>query len=99
MFSITEQADDDGVVLVVHGSLDLATGPALLTRGRRSVGDGRSLSLDLSDVDLVDAVGIGVLIGLRKVVVESGGSFAITAPSAAAMASFAAHEVDRLLAP
>ena len=89
---------DNCMVFVVHGALDLANAPSLLTRGRRAIGSCGRLAVDLEDVDVLDAIGIGVLLGLRKAAKDSGADFVLVAASAAVSASLEAHEVDRLFA-
>jgi len=97
VFSITEHVDEGAVVLVVHGSLDLANAPALLARGRRVLANSGRLTLDLADVDVLDAIGIGVLLGLRRAAVNSDGELGLVASSAAVDASLTSHGVAHLL--
>jgi anti-anti-sigma factor len=99
MFSITESSGVEGPTLVVHGAIDLANAPALLNRGRRAIAGGGVLTLDLSDVDMVDSVGIGVLLGLRKAARDSGDTILLTAISPQVSASLESHGVSHLFLP
>ena len=99
MFRITTQTGDGGAtLLVVHGALDLANAPALLAQGKRAVASGSSVSLDLGDVDVLDEIGIGVLLGLRRRAGAAGVAFAVVEASSVVADSFAAHGVADLFA-
>lgn len=94
-------ADRDGwIVLAVVGELDLATGPrvrqavirALTTPGRRDTPP--RLAIDLSGVDLIDSIGLGVLIGALRRVRAVDGELVLVVPEPRVRAAFVATDLD-----
>jgi anti-sigma B factor antagonist len=82
--TITEAASDEGSrTLVLTGSIDLASKPALAEAGRLALlGDGvRQLTLDLAGVSFIDSSGLGALNELAGLASDSGSSFALSNPS------------------
>lgn len=82
--TITEQANDKGArTLVLTGSLDLASKPALAEAGRVVLlQDGAfKLTLDLAGVSFIDSSGLGTLIELAGLASDRGCSFALRSPS------------------
>lgn len=91
-FETSVQPDEVGSpVLRVAGDLDLATAPTLLMRAEELLGADRreGLRVDLSAVTFIDSSGLGALIKIRNLLLESGGELMVTARSSA---------VDRVLA-
>lgn len=73
---LTVRHEDLGewTVLRVSGDLDLATAPQLRTTAVGLVAEGRHhLVLDLTAVDFVDSLGLGVLIGIVRRARAQGG--------------------------
>lgn len=72
--TISTQERGTWTIVTVHGDLDLATAPRLrstfvdlVTRGRAEI------VVDLQDVDFVDSLGLGVLVGgLRRARANGG---------------------------
>lgn len=82
--TITETAAADGArVLVLNGSVDLASKAALIEAGRRSLlEDGApKLTLDLAEVNFIDSSGLGALIELAGLASDRGCAFALRNPS------------------
>lgn len=77
---------DDGIVVMsVKGPMDLMTSPVLRDSLIRLIDEGhRRLVLKLSGVDLIDSIGLGVLVGMVHRLRPHGGSLAIAAPSSQA---------------
>jgi anti-sigma B factor antagonist len=74
--------DDGVVVLVIRGSVDLTTAPGLRDSLVRLVDDGHHrLILEMSGVDLIDSIGLGVIVGMVHRLRPHDGSLAIAAPS------------------
>jgi anti-sigma B factor antagonist len=70
----------DWTVLQVAGEVDLATRDELRERLLALVAEGvRHLVVDLSGLEFIDSSGLGVLIRVRNVVQEQGGSLTLVA--------------------
>lgn len=97
MFRIIERECGDWLVFSVLGEIDLAGAPTLRSKGRRAIGEGHSkLAVDMSSVDLLDSVGLGVLIGLRRRAREAGGQMVLAGPRDPVLRMLVACEVDHL---
>ena len=71
-------------LVTITGEIDIATCEAMRDALTAGLGGGPvDLVADLSGVTFMDASGIGVLLGVRKQVMEAGGSFTLRAPSRA----------------
>ena len=82
---IIEDADvDERAVLLVAGSVDIASRDKLLAAGRESLArdDVEGLILDLRGVSFLDSVGIGAFVDLSRDAEDRQASFAIRNPSA-----------------
>jgi anti-sigma B factor antagonist len=79
--------DDDstpetGVVLVLHGDLDLHVAPELQDRLTAEIEEGAKLIvLDLSAVTFIDSMALGVLLGAVKRLRPSGGRLRLVVPN------------------
>jgi anti-sigma B factor antagonist len=68
----------DWEVLTVRGEIDLSTSPELRDALTKLIDAGSPhVAVDLSDVRFMDSMGLGVLIGARRRVVEQEGTFAL----------------------
>ena len=78
LFALDVSNRQDWTVLAVTGELELATAPQLRQRvvGLVSAGDIR-LILELSGVDFIDSVGLGVLVAVLKRVRGRGGEVVV----------------------
>lgn len=78
--------DDDTAVVQLSGELDIATGPLLSAR-LGALLDGlpdRPLSrlvVDLTDLDFVDVVGLGVLLRIERQLAAVGGTVVLRRPT------------------
>lgn len=89
--TITERVNDKGArTLILTGSVDLASKPALAEAGRVALlQEGAfQLTLDLAGVSFIDSSGLGALIELAGLASDRGCSFALRSPS---------HRVQRVL--
>lgn len=70
-------------VVVARGPLDVATSPRLQqVLAEAQVADGAHVAVEVSGVEFVDAVGVGVLVGAHVRASLTGGAFALVAPNA-----------------
>jgi anti-anti-sigma factor len=63
MLTVTVKESDDGVVLQCQGRIVRGDETAVLCAAVRQ--EGRNVTLDLTDVDAIDAAGIGCLVSLQ----------------------------------
>jgi anti-sigma B factor antagonist len=81
---ITTNADDTKrQILVVEGSVDLASRDDLVRAGQEALERKgmTALVLDLGQVDFMDSTGIGALVGLASDASDAGAGFALRGPS------------------
>lgn len=99
-FAVEPTVADDGiVVLTVRGSVDLTTTPQLRGTLVRLIDEGRHrLVLELSGVDLIDSIGLGVIVGTVHRLRPHDGSLAIAAPSRQARTVLEITQLVRLVA-
>lgn len=87
----------DWRVLAVHGDLDLATAPKLRQQVVSEVASGRNrLIIDLSDVDFLDSVGLGILVGALKRVRTRDGDLELVCPERRLRRVFTITDLDRV---
>lgn len=92
--------DDRVVVLTIRGSMDLTTAPGLRDSMVRLIDQGHSrLVLELSGVDLIDSIGLGVIVGLVHRLRPHDGSLAIAAPSPQAREVLEITQLVRVITP
>ncbi|MCE5237243.1 STAS domain-containing protein [bacterium] len=71
---------DEATLFAPAGELDAYTGPQLREELAEAVADGaRWLVLDMSRVEYIDSVGLGIIVGAAKRTVEQGGNLAVVA--------------------
>ncbi len=84
-------------MLVVHGALDLASAPVLRAKARQAIaGVERGVVVDVSDVEFVDSVGIGVLLGMRRRLANNDAALVIAGLAGAARTALEATGVVEL---
>ena len=79
-FALSVSSEPNRLVVAVTGELDDYTSPALRDRVRKEL-EGRTgvdLTLDLSNMTFVDSTGLGVLVGIRRRVRETGGTLVLS---------------------
>ncbi|MDN3358632.1 STAS domain-containing protein [Actinomadura sp. DC4] len=78
-FTVTE---DDIVIMTLRGSLDVATAPKLRDPIVHLIDEGyRRLVLQMGQVDFIDSIGLGVLVGVVRRLRPLQGALAAAAPS------------------
>lgn len=76
---------DSEAVIALGGVLDLTAGDVLAHVVDAAVADGAArVVLDLSDLDFVDAAGVGRLVGARNLAAGAGALLVVRSPSEAA---------------
>jgi len=65
LFAVVEIPDGAGAIMSVTGEIDLASIAEFRTALRR-LPDDQSVIVDLSGVDFLDSLGVGVLLGARR---------------------------------
>ena len=91
--------EDDIVVMVVSGPMDVATTPRLRNLLVRVIDDGHHrLVLDVSGVDFIDSIGLGVIVGMVHRLRPHDGSLAIAAPTEQTRAIFQITQLVRVIA-
>jgi anti-sigma B factor antagonist len=94
-YTVTE---DDIVCVVLAGSLDVATAPQVRDLLIRLIDEGRyRLVLELSAVDFVDSIGLGVFVGVVHRLRPHDGSLAVAAPSPQTRKVFEITQLVRVL--
>jgi anti-sigma B factor antagonist len=99
-FSVEYTVTDEGiVVLVVSGPMDVATVPQLRDLMVRLIEEGHHrLVLDLSGVDFIDSIGLGVIVGVVHRLRPHDGSVAVAAPSEQVRQVLQITQLDRVVA-
>lgn len=85
-------------VLAVSGDLDVAGAPNLRAAVSAAVSAGQvDLILDLSGVDFIDSLGLGVVVGALKRVRQRDGELALVCPETRIRRVFELCDLDRIL--
>jgi anti-sigma B factor antagonist len=76
LITIDVQTADDGTqIFVLHGSLDIATTPAVRAALLDAADRGQhEIVIDVTDLEFLDSTGLGALIGAHKRAKDNGGS-------------------------
>lgn len=73
--------EDAGASFALEGELDAFTGPELREQLGQALAAGICrLLVDVSGVEYMDSVGLGILVGMAKRAVEAGGGLAVVGP-------------------
>jgi anti-sigma B factor antagonist len=74
--ALTTENEGETLVLVLRGSLDLATAPTVRAALLDAIEKAHhNLIVDLSQLEFLDSTGLGVLIGAHRRTAERNGSF------------------------
>ena len=89
---------DEGALFRLEGELDAYTGPPLRDDLGRAIEEGaRWLFVDLSAVQYIDSVGLGILVGAAKRAVEQEGNLAVLGPPPQVLRVFEVSGTSELL--
>ena len=92
------EGDDGWTVVAVTGELELATAPRLRQEVVGLVGEGHvQIVLDLSGVDFVDSVGLGVIVSVLKRVRGRGGELVVAGPVPRVRRLFELTRLDEII--
>jgi anti-sigma B factor antagonist len=76
-----ETLSSERALVSVGGEVDLATAPELAAVLERTLADGgRTIVLDLTDVEFIDTSGVGVMLEARRQISEKNADLAVVAP-------------------
>lgn len=95
LFDVRTLTRDGWTVVAVVGDVDLATIPSL--NSKLAVADERNVALDLSGVDLFDALGTGVLVAAARRAHRADSDFAIVCPPGRPRDLLAETRLDEIL--
>ena len=85
-------------IVGVTGELELATAPRLRQQVVSLVGEGHTrIVLDLTQVDFVDSIGLGVIVSVLKRVRSHGGELVLVGPVPRVRALFELTRLDEIL--
>jgi anti-sigma B factor antagonist len=94
---LSTSTTDPHVVVAVTGDVDVATAPELRDHLYQRNDDGaHSIVVDLTAVDFIDSVALGVLIGVLKRLRTVEGRFALVAPHERLLKVFRMTALDRV---
>jgi anti-sigma B factor antagonist len=74
---IVTSGDGDSIAVSLTGVLDIATAGQLEAAVRGQVRPGRSVTIDLSGIDLCDSTGLGALVRLHRSAQAAGGQLCL----------------------
>ena len=96
--SFAGQGEDGWAVVGVTGELELATAPRLRQQVVSLVGEGHTrIVLDLSRVDFVDSVGLGVIVSVLKRVRGRAGDLVVVGAVPRVRALFELTRLDEII--
>lgn len=89
---------DGIVVMTIRGPMDVATVPQLRDTLIGLIDEGHDrFVFEMSDVDFIDSIGLGVIVGVVHRLRPHGGALALAAPSAHARKAFHITQLTRVL--
>jgi anti-sigma B factor antagonist len=97
-FEMDHSVTDDIVVMTIRGPMDVATVPRLRDTLIRLIDEGHErFVFEMSEVDFIDSIGLGVIVGVVHRLRPHDGSLALAAPSAHARKVFRITQLARVL--
>jgi anti-sigma B factor antagonist len=94
---LTRVDEGDTTTLKIEGTLDAVTAPELRPAMDTVVSEGRTqITLDLSNLRLIDSSGVGMLVSLFKRVRSNGGDVSIIGLKDQPLAIFKLLRLDRV---
>jgi anti-sigma B factor antagonist len=91
------QSTNNETRLIVRGSLDINSAPALAEEIDRIVGaKPRKVAVDLSELDLIDSSGVAALVKLYKGIKNTGGEVAMLGARDQPLAIFKLLRMDKV---
>jgi len=97
-FALDVSERDGWQVVGVTGELELATAPRLRQEIVSLAGsDGARVILDLTGVDFIDSVGLGVVVGALKRTRGRGGDLRVVAPQERVRSLFVLTRLDEII--
>ena len=98
LFALDVTNCDGWSVVAVTGELELATAPRLRQQVVSLIGGGRAqLVIDLSGVDFIDSVGLGVVVGALKRCRTHGGDLMVAGAVPRVRALFEITRLDEII--
>ncbi len=98
LFAIDLSTVGEWVVIAVIGEIELATAPRLRQQVVTVVGEGHiKIVLDLSKVDFVDSIGLGVIVSVLKRVRSRNGDLIVAGPAPRVRALFELTRLDEIV--
>jgi anti-sigma B factor antagonist len=98
LFAMDLSTVGEWVVIAVIGEIELATAPRLRQQVVTVVGDGQiKIVLDLSKVDFVDSIGLGVIVSALKRVRGRNGDLIVAGPAPRVRALFELTRLDEIV--
>lgn len=95
---MTARVSGDGCEVVVTGRLDVATVADVRVALHRAIDTGHgALLVDLGDAEVMDATGVGVLIGAHRRAERAGRTLVLRAPSPRLLRLLVAMRLHRIL--
>jgi anti-sigma B factor antagonist len=95
---VTFAGDDGWAIVVITGELELATAPRLRQQVVNLVGEGHTrVVLDLTNVDFLDSIGLGVIVSVLKRVRSHGGELVLVGAVPRVRALFELTRLDEIL--
>jgi anti-sigma B factor antagonist len=97
LLEIEVGGDGEQRTVALRGELDVVTSPQLRETMLGLVENGvRAVDIDLSELQLIDSTGLGVLVGVLKRVLQYGGEMRLRSPQRATRKVLSITGLDRV---